>query len=72
MSIISNCASAGADSRAAAITGAVTRKDKVTGQEVPATVRPNGVAPSEGVAAMSGGASLASSVLSVLLEAQEV
>lgn len=40
---ISNCSAAGADSHAQAITGAVVRKDKLTGQEVAAGVRGNGL-----------------------------
>lgn len=40
---VSNCSAAGADSRAMPITGAVVRKDKLTGADVPAGVRGNGL-----------------------------
>ncbi len=68
---ISNCASAGADSRAAPITGIVTRKDPATGQESLASVRPNGV-PSPPQPGAVSGATLSSATLSALLGAQEV
>lgn len=68
---ISNCSAAGADSVAQAVTGIVQRRDKATGVEVGAPVRPV-----QGVAAVKaeeykGGASLSGAVLGALLGAQE-
>lgn len=70
--IISNCWSAGADSHANPVTGVVTRRDSTTGQEVAASIRPNGSAPDNGrpVPAVDG-ATLAPAALSVLLGTQE-
>lgn len=65
---ISNCSSCGGDSRAAAITGIVTRPNATTGQAELAKVRPNGQAelpPKE--SPLTAGASLSSQVLGALL-----
>lgn len=74
MSIISNCCSSGADSYANPVTGAVARKDKLTGQEVAATVRPNGV-PDAGktdTSAAVAGVSLSPEVLGTVLQLTQV
>ncbi|MBI1308578.1 MAG: hypothetical protein GC129_01790 [Proteobacteria bacterium] len=63
---VSNCSAAGADATTQAITGAVQRKDKTTGETVPATVRPNGADP-DSVQTVQGTASLNSAALAALL-----
>jgi hypothetical protein len=69
---ISNCASCGADSRAAPITGIVTRQNPVTKQDERASVRPNGQPPAEAAGTTSvTGVSLSSSVYTALLAAQQ-
>lgn len=71
--IVSNCWSSGADSYANPVTGVVSRKDPVTGQAVPANIRPSGSASADSaVTHAADGASLSSPVLSALLAAQEV
>jgi hypothetical protein len=70
---VSNCSASGADSYAQPITGAVVRKDKLTGAEVPAGVRGNGL-PSGDVAVKPmtevNGVGASSDVMSVLLGLQ--
>lgn len=63
---ISNCASCGADSYVAPITGVVSRRDKLTQEEVPASVRPNGV-PTHDKNPIVNGVSLAAETLAAAL-----
>jgi hypothetical protein len=62
---ISNCCSSGADSRADPITGIVTRRDATTGQTIPASVRPAGMAQPQADADRQqvSGTSLSSAIL---------
>jgi uncharacterized protein YbjT (DUF2867 family) len=65
--MISNCASSGADSVANPMTGVVTRKDKVTGQEVAAGIRPTSGQDVKAPEVPTAEASLSSSVMAAVL-----
>ena len=70
---VTNCSAAGADSYTQAITGAVMRKDKTTGQAEPASIRGNGLPSGTTNASQNAtaGVSLSSGVLGALLSSQE-
>lgn len=70
--IVSNCSSSGADSTANPVTGVVTRKDPLTGQSIPAAIRPTtGESPVKPAAAPGAEASLSSSALAAVLSFQK-